>query len=56
MKTLILAVVAVAALGGCIAVPVSGPGGYYGPSVGIYAAPPVVYYGGHYRGGHRHRR
>ncbi|HET9403400.1 MAG TPA: hypothetical protein VFO57_02330 [Burkholderiales bacterium] len=66
MKTLILAVAAVTVLGGCIAVPVhdSGPGGYYGPSVGIHVAPPpVVFYGhsyrgSHYRGrtGHRHYR
>ncbi len=63
MKKLILAVAAMAALGGCIAVPVhdAGYGGYYGPAVGIHVAPPpVVFYGnsyrGHsYRGGHGHR-
>jgi hypothetical protein len=54
MKKLILAVVAVAALGGCIAVPVhdAGYGGYYGPAVGIHVAPPPVYYGR----GHSHHR
>lgn len=55
MKKLILAVAAVAALGGCIAVPVhdAGYGGYYGPTVGIHVAPPPVVYYGH---GHSYRR
>ena len=61
MKKLILAVAAVTALGGCIAVPVQdyGPGAYYGPgvpSVGVYVAPPPVYFGRPYRGRHRHYR
>jgi hypothetical protein len=61
MKKLILAVAAVAALGGCIAVPVydSGPGAYYGPrppAVGVYVAPPPVYYGGPYRHHYRYYR
>ena len=55
------AVAGLALLGGCVAVPVAGPGyyepapyyappAYYGPSVGI-----GVYGGGYYRG-HRHGR
>jgi len=38
-----LVVAALAALGGCIAVPV-GPG-YYGGAPGYYAPPPPTYYG-----------
>ena len=59
MKKLILAVAAIAALGGCIAVPVhdSGYGAYYGaPRVGVVIAPPPVYFGGAYRGHYRHYR
>ena len=61
MKKLILAVAAATTLGGCIAVPVygPGPGAHYGPrppAIGIYAAPPVVYYGNPYRGHHRYYR
>jgi hypothetical protein len=62
MKKLILAVAAATALGGCIAVPVhdSGPGAYYygprGPSVGVYIAPPPVYFGSPYRRQYRHYR
>ncbi|MDH3281526.1 MAG: hypothetical protein OEQ18_10410 [Gammaproteobacteria bacterium] len=61
MKKLILAVVAAVALAGCIAVPVydSGPGAYYGPpspAIGVYVAPPAVYYGNRYRHRHRHYR
>jgi hypothetical protein len=44
MKKLILAVAALAALGGCIAVPVSDAGP---PRVGVYVTPPVVFYGAH---------
>jgi hypothetical protein len=61
MKKLILAVSAVAALGGCVAVPVydSGPGAYYSapsPGVGIYVAPPALYFGNSYRRHNRHYR
>lgn len=61
MKKLILAVTAVTALGGCVAVPVydSGPRGYYGPPsprIGVYVAPPALYFGHSYRGGHRQHR
>jgi hypothetical protein len=61
MKKLILAVAAATVLGGCVAVPVydSGPGAYYGapaPAVGVYVAPPPVYFGGTYRRHHRHYR
>lgn len=59
MEKLILAVVAAMALGGCIAVPVygPGPGAYYGPrppAIGVYVAPPAVYYGNPFR--HHHHR
>ncbi len=59
MKKLILAVAAATALGGCVAVPVSGPGAYYGPrapSAGIYVAPPPVVFGVPYYRHHRHYR
>lgn len=61
MKKLILAVAAATALGGCVAVPVydSGPGAYYGPrgpSVGVFVAPPAVYFGNPYRRHHRYYR
>lgn len=59
----IAALAAAVALTGCVAVPYS-DGAYYGPSytpvpaasVGVYVAPPVVYYGGGYRSGHYHSR
>jgi hypothetical protein len=55
MKTLILALLAAATLGGCVVAPAypdaayyPAPGYYYGPSVGFY------YGGGYYH--HRHWR
>lgn len=60
MKTGMLALVTVIALGGCVAVPAYPPATYgpvYAPSpaVGVYVAPPSVrYHGGHGRHGHRH--
>jgi hypothetical protein len=67
MKKLIAAAVALAGLGGCIAVPYSqeqayygqsyGAPAYYGPSVGVgvgvYSSP--RYYGGGYGGGYGRR-
>ena len=49
MRTVIAALLAVAALSGCVAVP-------YGPGPGVYVAPPapVYYYGGHRHHYHRH--
>ena len=61
MKKLLIAALAAAGLGGCVAVPAPyyGDAGYYpapAVGVGVYAAPPV-YYGGYggYRGYYRHR-
>lgn len=60
MKTIIVAVLAVAALSGCVAVPYGpGPGAYYeGPAYygPAYYGPPVSFSFGYvYRdGGHRH--
>ena len=54
MKSLIVAALAVAALGGCVAV----PGPYYGPDA-YYYAPPAVGIGIYSRPGfhpHRHHR
>jgi hypothetical protein len=59
MKKLIIAALAAAGLGGCIAVPAPyyGDGGYYSAApavaVGVYA-PPVYYGHGHRRHHHRH--
>ncbi|HEX2829100.1 MAG TPA: hypothetical protein VHP37_22315 [Burkholderiales bacterium] len=57
MKKLIVAALAAAGLGGCVAVPAPyyGDAGYYGApavSVGVYSPP--VYYGGYRR--HWHHR
>jgi hypothetical protein len=65
MKKIIIAALAAAGLGGCIAVPVGGPGPYYGDggyypgpapavAVGVYAPP--VYYGGYGYRRHYYRR
>ena len=49
MKTVLAGVLAVVALGGCVAVP-------YGPAPGVYVAPPApVYYYGHPYRHHYHR-
>ena len=62
MKKLIIAALAAAGLGGCVAVPAPyyGDAGYYpaapAVAVGVYA-PPVYYgYGGYRRHHHHHRR
>jgi hypothetical protein len=61
MKKLIIAALAAAGLGGCVAV----PGPYYGETayypapaigVGIYSAPGYYYGGGRHGHGHRHHR
>ena len=58
MKKLIIAALAAAGLGGCVAVPAPyyGDSGYYAPgpavAVGVYAPP--VYYGYGYRRHHHH--
>ena len=45
MKTIIAAVVAVAALGGCVAVPAYEPAPYYSAAPGpYYSAAPAYYY------------
>lgn len=63
MKTLIFGLLAVATLGGCVAVPAYPDAGYYpgyypAPAAGVYVAPPTVYFGGSYgyygRRGGRH--
>ena len=64
MKSLALAALSRAALGGCVAVPTYPDAGYYpgapayypAPAAGVYVAPRTVYFGGSYRsgGGHRH--
>jgi len=60
MKTLAIALLAALSLGGCVVAPAypdagyyPAPGYYYGPTVGIYAAP---YYGHGYYGHRRHWR
>ena len=47
MKTVIAALLAVAALSGCVAVP-------YGPGPGVYVAPPAPVYYGYRPYYHRH--
>lgn len=61
MKKLIIAALAAAGLGGCIAVPApyyGGDAGYYSPgpavAVGVYAPPAYYGYGGYRRHHHRH--
>ena len=57
MKKLIVAALAAAGLGGCVAVPVSGP--YYGDTAYYYPAPAIgvgVYAPPAYYGYGRHRR
>ena len=58
MKSLAIAVLSVAALGGCVAVPTYPEAAYYpapvyypAPAAGVYVAPPTVYFGGSYRSG-----
>ena len=60
MKKLIIAALAAAGLGGCVAVPAPyyGDAGYYpapAVAVGVYA-PPVYYGSGHRRHHHHHHR
>ena len=58
MKKLIVAALAAAGLGGCIAVPAPyyGDAGYYpGPSVAVGVVAPPVSYGGYRRHYWRHR-
>ena len=53
MKTLLALVIAAAALGGCVAVPMEpGPVVYAAPAPAVVVAPRPYYYGGHYYGGH----
>ena len=61
MKSLIVAALAVLALGGCVAVPAYHPADAYyysGPTVGvgIYSAPGFHYGHRGHRGHHRHHR
>lgn len=59
-KRLLVSLVALGALGGCVAVPYDPGYGYYAqpayPGAAVYVAPPVVNFGFQYGGyyGHRH--
>ena len=50
MKTIVVAALAIVALGGCVAVPA-----YYPEPAGYYYGPPAtMHFQYNYRGGHRH--